>query len=240
MEIKNLDTALEIYKRLISGEEIRRNTLDSRSLYDEYYGNAEVYEIVSEIMKKLNLTVYEYNDGLFMTAGEGNRIFGYTNDDMKRLLGLRLNKELYLCYFIIYVILLYFYKDSGSYQFREYIKPENAIEETGKYLKTAVKDLSVMSADTPPQDSFKALAVLWDELPAATNEQDVDSVRASRASRAGYVKLTFNFLCSQNLFIENGDRYYPTDRFKALIQNYFEEYRGRIYQYLGGDEDAMH
>lgn len=247
MEVKNLDIALEIYKRLISGEDVKRADTDSGYLYDAYYGNAEVYDIVSNIMKKLNLTVYEYNDSLFITAGEGNRIFGYNNDDMKRLLGLRLNKELYLCYLIMYMILLYFYKDSGSYQFREYIKPENVIEETGKYLKTIIKDMSVMAVEYMEQESFKALALLWDELPTVTSEQDMDSVRASRASRAGYVKLTFNFLCSQKLFIETGDRYYPTDRFKALVQNYFEEYRGRLYQLLeelpmepaaGGKEDA--
>ena len=238
MEAKNLDTAMEIYKRLISGEDVRRTAADSGYLYDAYYGNAEVYDIISSMMKHLNLTVYEYNDSLFITAGEGNRIFGYTNDDMKRLLGLRLNKELYLCYFIMYMIMLYFYKDSGSYQFREYIKTENVIEEIGKYLKTIIKDMSVMTADSVEQESFKALALLWDELPAVSNEQDMETVRASRASRAGYVKLTFNFLCSQKLFVETGDRYYPADRFKALIQNYFEEYRGRLYQTLGGEEDA--
>ena len=218
MESKNLDKAIEIYSKLISGEEICKKHPDNGPLYDEFYGNAEVYDIVMNMMKKMNLSLYEYNDSLYITAGEGNRVFGYTNDDMKKLLGLRLNKELYLCYFIMYMTLLYFYKDSSSYQFREYVKSENIIDEV-------------------EQDSFKAIALLWDELPAVTGNQEGDSARASKASRAGYVKLVFNFMSAQRLFVENADRYYPTDRMKALSENYFEEYRGRLYQLLGGEEE---
>ena len=129
MDSRNLDKAIEIYARLIQGETIAKASRENSALYEDYYGNAEVYEIVGNLLKKLNLSIYEYNEALYITPGEGNRVFGYTNDDMKRILGLRLNKELFLCYFLMYVILLYFYKDSGSYQFREFIKPEKVIEE---------------------------------------------------------------------------------------------------------------
>ncbi len=72
-----------------------------------------------------------------------------------------------------------------------------------------------------------------DELPAVSHAvYDGEKTKASKASKAGYVKLTFNFLTAQKLFVENEERYYPTDRFKALCENYFEEYRGRLYQLL--------
>lgn len=238
MDSRNLDKAIEIYSKLISGEDISRKHPENSALYDEYYGNAEVYDIVGTIMKKLNLSIYEYQDSLYITAGEGNRVFGYTNDDMKKLLGLRLNKELYLCYFLMYMILLYFYKDSESYQFKEYIRPEKVVEETTKYLNGITKDLSVLVTEEIEQDSFRAVALMWDELPAVSSTADGETARAAKNSRAGYVKLTFNFLTAQKLFVETADRYYPTDRFKALSENYFEEYRGRLYQLLGGEEDA--
>ena len=81
MESKNLDKAIEIYSKLISGEEICKKHPDNGPLYDEFYGNAEVYDIVMNMMKKMNLSLYEYDDSLYITAGEGNRVFGYTNDD---------------------------------------------------------------------------------------------------------------------------------------------------------------
>ena len=108
MEMKNLEKAMDIYARLVTGEDVGRSGANA-SLYEDYYGNAEVYEILSVMLKKLNLHIYEYKESLFLSPGDGNRVFGYTNEEMKRAMGLRYNRELYLAYFIIYEILLLFY-----------------------------------------------------------------------------------------------------------------------------------
>lgn len=237
MEERSLDKALDIYAALITGKEISRSNPDTRDMYEEYYTNSAVYDITTKLVKKLNLDIYEYNDAIYVTAGEGNRIFGYTNDDMKRQLGLRLNKELYMVYFIMYNILLSFYQDSASYQVKEYVKLEDILEQISTYLSAITSDLSIYSMDELEEDSFKTIALLWDELPVVTSDEK-DKNRASRASRTGYVKLTFNFLMEQKLFVSVEDRYYPTDRFKAVVENYFEEYKGRIYKVLGGEGDA--
>lgn len=237
MEERSLEKALDIYAALITGREISRSNPDTRELYEEFYANASVYDITMRMVKKLNLSLYEYNDAIYVSPGEGNRVFGYTNDDMKRLLGLRLNKELYMVYFIMYNGLLLFYQDSASYQVKEYVRLEDVIEQVTNYLAAITSDLSVYSMEDLEEESFKTLALLWDELPVVTSE-DKERNRASRASRSGYVKLTFNFLVAQRLFVEVEDRYYPTDRFKAIVENYFEEYKGRIYKVLGGEADA--
>ena len=237
MEERSLDKALDIYSALITGQEVSRSNQDTIDMYEEYYSNSAVYDITNRLVKKLNLNIYEYNESIYVTAGEGNRVFGYTNEDMKRQLGLRLNKELYMVYFIMYNALLSFYQDSASYQVKEYVKQEEILESVSSYLMAITKDLSIYSMDDLEADSFKTIALLWDELPAVTSD-DKDKNRASRASRTGYVKLTFNFLVAQKLFLEVEDRYYPTDRFKALVENYFEEYKGRIYKALGGEVDA--
>lgn len=230
MEIKNLEKAIDIYAKLITGEEIKRSGANG-SLYEDYYGNAEVYEIVGIILKKLNLSIYEYKESLFLSAGDGNRIFGYTNEELKRIIGIRYNRELYLCYFIMYQILLTFYSDSASYQFKEYVKLESVLDDVTKALAVFTKDIAVYNMGEEEADSFQAVALLWDELPASTS-QDQNDVRASRASKSGITKLTFNFLVNENLFVEVNRRYYPTDRFKAIVEHYFEEYRGRIYELL--------
>ncbi|MDE6025569.1 MAG: hypothetical protein K2G45_08955 [Lachnospiraceae bacterium] len=237
MEERSLDKALDIYSTLITGQEVSRSNPDTRELYEEYYSNQAVFDITGRLMKKLNLNIYEYEDAIYITAGDGNRIFGYTNDDMKKMLGLRLNKELYMAYFIMYNALLSFYQDSSSYQVKEYVKQEDILEQVTSYLSTITSDISVYSMDELAEDSFKTIALLWDELPVVTSD-DKDKNRASRASRVGLIKLTFNFLVAQKLFVEVEDRYYPTKRFKAIAENYFEEYKGRIYKVLGGETDA--
>ncbi len=234
MEMKNLEKAMDIYAKLVTGEEIKRGGANG-NLYDDYYGNAEVYEIVSVILKKLNLNLYEYKESLFLSAGDGNRIFGYTNDELKKVMGLRYNKELYLCYFIIYEILLSFYSDSATYQYKEYIRIEDIMEEVGKALSVFTKEIALYNLEEEETESFRTIALLWDELPASTGE-DRSEIRASRA--AGYVKLTFNFLIGEKLFVEVNKRYYPTERFQAIVEHYFEEYRGQIYEALSRDRQS--
>lgn len=231
MEQRNLEKAVDIYARLMRGEEIAKDRGANRSLYEEYTQNAEVYEIVDIIVKRLNLDIYEYHNGLYLTAGEGNRVFGYTNDELKRMLGLRQNKELYLCYFIMYQMLLTFYTDSGSYPFVECTTLEEVLEKTNQSLKNIMAQLDVLVQDEVEENSFKALALIWDELPVNSGDE-MSGYRAGKNCKSGYVKLVFNFMVSQNLFLEAEERYYPTDRMKAMIENYFEQYRGRLYEIL--------
>lgn len=237
MESRNIDKALDIYAALITGQNISRKNKETREMYEDFYSNSEVYDITIKLLKKLNLSIYEYNDSLYVTAGDGNKVFGYTNDDVKRIMGLRLNRELYMCYFIMYTVLLHFYRDSASYQIKEYVKLEEVMKEVTDSLKTITDDISVYSMTDLQEESFKSIALLWDELPSVTSD-DKDKNKASRASRTGYIKLTFNFLGAQELFTDVDDRYYPSDRFKALVENYFEEYKSKIYSILGGETDA--
>ncbi len=238
MDSRNMDKALEIYAKLTMGEEIKRSHAENGSLYEEYYQNAEVYEILNQILKKLNLNIYEYKEALYLSAGEGNRVFGYSNEELKRLMGLRYNRELYMAYYIMYQILLCFYQDSASYQYREYVRLEEIVKEVSGSLSAITRDLSVYAMDEIEENSFKSIALLWEELPVVTGE-DREQLRASRASQMGFTKLVCNFLLSQNLFVDVNERYYPTDRMKALAEQYFEEYRGRIYELLErGEEDA--
>ena len=86
----------------------------SSSLYQEYNNNAEIYDIVHMSLKKLNLSIYEYNNGLYVSAGENNRVFGYTNEELRKELGIKVNKDLYMAYFVIYNIITEFYTASSN------------------------------------------------------------------------------------------------------------------------------
>ena len=237
MEDRSLNKALDIYSALITGKQVSAHNKDTGELYEDFYGNGEVYDIVSRLIKKLGLRLYEYNDSIFITAGDGNKIFGYTNDELKKIIGLRLNKELYLVYFIIYSALLYFYKDSATYQTRDYVRLDEMLKFVTEKLISITGGRGIFDEEDENAESFKAIMLLWDGLPLLLSE-DSERNKASRGSRTGFVKLTFNFLISEGLFVENSDRFYPTDRFRALAENYFEEFKGKIYTLTGGAENA--
>ena len=232
MEHKNLDKAMEIFSLLLTGEEISRN--NHVELYEAYSTNASVADIVDILLKKANLRLYEYHYALYLSSGENNRVFGFTNDELKKLIGLRLNKELFLAFFIIFETVTLFYQDSGSYSQREYVRTEDVIEKTGAALSQIVPQLEVLVKNDVEEKSFQTIAALWEDMPMTTNNEDTSSLKAARGTKVGFVKLVFNFLIDQNLFSEVGGRYYAKDRFKALVENYYEEHRGRLYEIAAG------
>lgn len=234
MENRNLDKALDIVSKLIQGENVSEKGANA-TLYQEYNTNAEVYDIVHMSLKKFNLNIYEYNNALFVGPKENNRVFGYSNEELRAKMGLKLNKELYLAYFVIYNVITLFYTDTVSSTYAEFVSLEDIIANVEKTSLSIIDKSAGLIMDEIEENSFKQIALSWDELPAATIE-DQSGLRAARNSKAGFVKIVVNFLISQELLVESQDRYYPTDRFKSLIENYFDEYRGRFSEIMNGEE----
>lgn len=230
-----LDKALDIVSALISGNEVKRNG-ENANLYEEFALGTEVYDQVMTIFKKLNIDLYEYHNAIYISAGNNNRVFGYTNEELKREIGVRLNRELYLCYFIIYQIMTFFYKDSGSRAPAEYIKSESLILAVDSGLMGIVKKLKELNLEEVEENSFKEIAMVWEDMPLLQTEDA--SARASRSSKTGFVKLVFNFMVAQDLLMEAEGRYYPKERFKALIENYYDAHKGRLYEIMRGEKDA--
>lgn len=240
MENRNLEKAMELYSRLIMGEEVSKSA--NAYLYEAYAGNAEVYDILDVILKKSNLKLYEYNNALYVTSGGGNRVFGYTNDELKKAIGLRLNKELFLAYFMVFETVTLFYRTSGDLASREYVKAEDIISAVSTDLKAVLSNREDAFLNETEEESFQSIALLWYEMPVTANQEDIASLKAARGSKLGFVKLVFNFLKDQGLFIEAGDKYYASPRFRALVENYYEDCRGRLYELFngGGEADASH
>ena len=227
MDERSLDKALEIAGKLIQGEEVGQNSYPG--LYDDYSNNPEVYDIVQALLKKLNLSMYEYQNTLYVTAGENNRVFGYSNEELKRALGIRLNRELYLCYFIMYIMITKFYNDSGSYNYTEYIKISDVVESVDTALSGIIRSLGILVNNESEEASFKAIALTWADLPVAGREE---TIRAVKTTKAGFVKLVINFMVSQGLLSEAQERYYPRNRFKALAESYFRDNKGRLFEIM--------
>ena len=100
MESRNLEKALDIVAVLITGQPVTEGG-EHAALYQEYNNNAEVYDIVNMSLKKMNLDIYGYNNGLYVSAGENNHIFGYSNEQLRQELGIKVNKDLYMVLYIL-------------------------------------------------------------------------------------------------------------------------------------------
>ena len=172
-------------------------------------------------------SIYEYNNSLYVSAGDNNKVFGYTNEELRNKLGLRVNRELYLVYFIIYNIITEFYTDSASTTYAEFVRVEDIVKNVDSSVSAIIDKKLGMIIDDVEENSFKQIALSWDALPVITVADTAD-VRAAKNSKTGFVKIALNFCVSQELLMEAQNRFYPTDRFKALIENYFDGYKGRM------------
>ena len=239
MQDRNMDKALEIFSAFITGDEISARNKDTAALYDEYSNNAEVYDIVYSMCKKMNLMLYEYKDTIYVSPGDNNRVFGYSNEELKRIIGVRLNRELYLCYFVIYSVMTRFYSDTSNPTFTEYVKCDDIVNAVDSMLADTLKSINLLNLDEIEDNSFQAISATWEDLPLVISEEGMS--RASRGSKTGFVKMVFNFMEKQSLLVENEGRYYPSQRMRALIENYYEENKGRLYEIMKGvSEDAAY
>ena len=121
--------------------------------------------------------------------------------------------------------------------YAEFIRVEDIIKNVDKTTGGIVDKSAGLVLDEVEENSFKQIALTWDELPVTTVE-DQTGARAARNSKSGMVKLVLNFCVAQELLVESQDRYYPTDRFRSLIENYFDDYRGRFAELMNGGRDA--
>ena len=231
MDHRNLDKAMEIFACLITGETVGRE--NHRDLYEAYSSQAEVYDILDAVLKKSNnLRLYEYHNTLYVTAGDENRVFGYTNDELKKAIGLRLNRELFLAYLIIYDVMTLFYETTSGEAALTYVKTDMVIESTTALLSGVMARLETIVQNDIEENSFRTLALLWDELPLMAENDDISTLKAARGSKTGFIKLVFNFLITQALFVESAGKYYITDRMRALVENYFDSCKGRLYEVI--------
>lgn len=239
MDNQNLDTAMTLFSYLIAGEDV--GTDHHRELYDAWQNNSEVCDILLSVLKSSNLKLYEYQEHLYVTAGEGNRIFGFTNEELKRVIGLRLNRELYLAYLIMYNVLMNFYEDSFEAKDVAYIRVEEIVSSTDSLMARILSPDQMYVMTDLQEDSFRILSAHWQDLPLVPAGEEMVSLKAARGSKTGFVRLVFNFMENQGLLYQTEGRYYITPRFKAMAENYFDENRSMLYQLLsGGAENAAH
>lgn len=231
MDEKKLDKAMELFSLLLTGEEVSKK--HNVELYEAYSSNAQVADMLDLLLKKANLRLYEYNYALYLSSGENNRVFGFTNDELKKIIGLRLNRELYLAYFIIFETVTLFYEDSGTNNHREYVRTDDIIEKVSSALHHIIPKLEIFVKNETEDHSLRTIALLWEDMPMTAANDDMSTLKAARGSKVGFVKLVFNFLEDQNLFTQLSGRYYPKDRFRALVENYYEDGRGRLYEIAG-------
>ena len=217
--IEVLDEALTILKSLLQGEEISKSK--NALLYDKFRYRTDVAEILYHIAGKLELRVYSGNDKLFVCPEVGSRLFGWTNEELRdKISYISNNNELFTGYFIIMTLITMFYREAYPDTPVAYIKIYDLIESVSKRLETLLKigDLEKVSLEN--QFNFTDICRVWKLLPDAR-----EGVFGGKNDKIAFVENICKFLDSEKLIILDMNQriIYPTERFKTIIWNYYED-----------------
>ena len=68
MTEQTLETGIEIFARLINQEAVKYQG-EHTKLYEAYTQNGDIFDTVNKITKALNLEIYDYRGGLYLTPG---------------------------------------------------------------------------------------------------------------------------------------------------------------------------
>ena len=214
-----LDEALEILKALLQGEEVSKNK--NGLLYEKYRYRTDVAEMLYHLAGKLELRVYSGNERLFICPEAGSRLFGWTNEELRAKISyISTNSELFTGYFIIMTLVTLFYREAYPDTPVAYIKLNDLVESVSKRLETLLKQEDLEAVSQENQFDFTEICRIWQRLPDAR-----EGVSGGKNDKVAFVENICKFLNNEKLIVLDMNQriIYPTERFKTIIWNYYED-----------------
>ena len=236
-----IDNALEKACRIFFGL-IRSGTLsrkDDRELVS-YYADKDVQNALYVMTTESGVKIQEIEDGALMLFPiEPGSIFDMTDAQLREAFGVKLNVELYFCYFVILSLLAMFYSGENV----NILTRESAtLEEVVSFVDQKAKELE--ESDDLADFSEETEIRLNEMFSQWRKRLPVDPQSSlTRSSKMSFVKKTLSYLSEQGfVFVERDYIVRIQPKLTALIKGYYgaEERRLRVMAYLMKDRGTDH
>jgi hypothetical protein len=217
--VEALDEALAILKALLQGEVVSK--VANVILYEKYRYSTDVGEMLHYLADKLELKVYTGDDQLFLCPQVGSRLFGWSNEELRRGINyINNNSDLFTGYFIIMNLITMFYREAYPDTPVAYLKVNDLIEKVSRRLEALLKldDLETVSQEN--QFDFADVGRVWQRLPDAR-----EGISGGKNDKVAFVENICKFLQNERLVVfDQAQRIiYPTARLKTIIWSYYED-----------------
>lgn len=237
--MENLSYATRILGELLSGNPVGKNS--NKELYDLYINDTEVENLLTTISKELFIEIYDYEEELFLSPGVNNRVFGYSNDEIKKKMRYGFdNSEMYLAYFVMMVIITMFYKESDYDTHVKRIRIEDILLRVSEKMD-ALKNLENLSEiSTEMSYNFEEIVSKWESLSTAQMVFDeagnMEFSDKGKNSKYPFINAVCDFMEKEDLIKkdENMKSILPQKRFKAIVYCYFQDKdcRNELYDFI--------
>lgn len=218
-----MDNALDILKTLLKGEEVSRNK--NTLLYEKYRYSTDIEEMLNHIAQKLELRVYSGNDRLFVCPEAGSKLFGWSNEELRsKIPYVNSNSELFTGYFIIMTLITMFYKEAYPDTPIAYVKLSDLMDAVSARFENLMKAEDLEEISQEKQFDFAEICRVWQRLPDARED-----VSGGKNDKIAFVEVILRFLHSEKLIVFDAEQkiIYPTERFRTIIWNYYEDNENR-------------
>lgn len=216
----------EIIALLLTGEPI------SSTKHKEYHSllnmDFTLKELVEFTLANFGMRLIKNNKdsgSFFITPGINNRIFGWKNEDIKKTLSLKTNKDMYVCYFIMYIIFISFFKETGNVVAKDFILASDIVDKVTTVLQSI--ELKSISDDKNMNESFQIIKETWENKKVIDTEQTTESITKGilGSSQYHFVNKALFFMVKEDLLIKNEMElsYSTTERFKAIVSDFYNE-----------------
>ena len=238
----NMDVALDIINVLMQNKEIKK--AENPTLDQSYVNNGEIENLTNKIAKKMGFEIYRLDNTLNLCVMLDNKVFGYTNEELKlKVKMLNKNEDIYLLYFIILTIITCFYRESGLNSPRSYLGLDELLETIKIKFESLIKE-DIEQISKEKEYNFRDIKKVWERLADAREE----ITSGGKNDKISFVKLVLNFMQEENLIFFDDERQIIsiTTRLKAIVYYYFEyskENKNQLLEYvyeLGGSENAAY
>jgi hypothetical protein len=236
IEQDNLGTSIDILSIILGMGSLTRR--DHPREFMRYEQEPEVRESLNFLADKLDLLICEQRDALYISPGINNRIFTFSNTEIKRELGSGFNNSMmYTAFFIMHVIITEFYKEATKDTYRGKLLKNDLLESVDKKVKAMMDLENLEEMSDQYHFNFKQIADIWNSLPNSEFKEDSEEIKQrGSSSKLALINQTAKFMRKQGLIDENNDAIYLTDRCKAIIGEAYNrsEIRVEISDFIKG------
>lgn len=234
--------AFVLYQALIKYKEIDKKK--HNDLYRTYF-SPKVREVIQNVIQPdAKVRIFQLDETIYMVPEIDNEVLTYTNEELRNVMKLSTNKELYMAQFIWINVLSEFYGDQFQYtnESRTYVKVEELLRNVEEYIKQFKKIDEEELADLSAlyDMDLEGMIEVWDGLRSMT--EDLTDVRRATKRDYGFLLKVLSFWENERLLIiHNNEEIVLTEKMKNISAHYYhhEERINRIKELLNKVEDLV-
>ncbi|WP_010200216.1 DUF6063 family protein [Bacillus sp. m3-13] len=234
--------AFVLYQALIKYKEIDKKK--HNELYRTYF-SPKVREVIQNVIQPdAKVRIFQLDETIYMVPEIDNEVLTYTNEELRNVMKLSTNKELYMAQFIWINVLSEFYGDQFQYtnESRTYVKVEEILRNVEEYIKQfkEIDEEELADLSALYDMDLEGMIEVWDGLRSMT--EDLTDVRRATKRDYGFLLKVLSFWENERLLIiHNNEEIVLTEKMKNISAHYYhhEERINRIKELLNKVEDLV-